>query len=280
MSRGYMGQVTDRDVELVNLLIGDPTLSLEKLGTRLGITKQAVAERKKRLEEEGFTKAFYFWNITPRFEGTKRVRMRIDGDAEGIRRIVKIIDGYNPVIVFFRTTPEDFFGGKTPSLTETIDEVEGVLHFNDEDEEERLRSELEGLGVEDLSIEPILFSRLLGENCDLSLNPPEKVLGIARGIANRMMSNASVQAVLFERTERPIDQFDMLIIREERFQPETDSYERREGRAIVDLHFTNLRRFMESEEDWLRELDILYAQDEALRRRIQRKIGDLQRPED
>ncbi len=77
-----------------------------------------------------------------------------------------------------------------------------------------------------------------------------------------------------------MDQFDMLIIRDERFQPETDSYERREGRVIVDLHFTNLRRFMDSEEDWLRELNILYTQDEALRRRIRRKIGDLKRLED
>lgn len=170
-----MGQVTDRDIEMVNLLIDDPSLSMEELGAMLGITKQAVAERKKRLEESGFTKRFYFWNITPRFEGTKRLRLRIEGGVEQIERIVQVLDGFNPIVVFFRTTPDDFFQGMTPSLTETIDEVEGIFHFNDEDEEKRLRLELERQGITELSIEPILFSRLLGERCNLALISPEQV---------------------------------------------------------------------------------------------------------
>ena len=56
-----MGQVTDRDVEMVNLLIEEPNLSLDELGAKLGITKHAVADRKSRLDEAGFTKSFYFW---------------------------------------------------------------------------------------------------------------------------------------------------------------------------------------------------------------------------
>ncbi len=281
MSRGYMGQVTDRDVEMVNLLIEDPSLSLEELGVRLGITKQAVAERKRRLEEAGFTKNFYFWNITPRFECTKRVFIRIDGGIGQIDGIIRVLDSFNPIVVLFRTTPEDFFQGKTNSLTETIDEVEGILHFNDEDEEKQLRLELEELGIKEVSIESILFSRLLGEKCDLTLTTPENVEEIAGEIAQRLSSNASVQAVLYEQPEQPTDQFDMLIIRDERFQTETDSYERREENVLVDYHFTNLRQFMEWEErwpkdtEWLEGMKILYAQDEALRRRIQRKIDSI-----
>lgn len=272
-----MGQVTDRDVEMVSLLIEDPDLSLEELGARLGITKQAVAERKRRLEEAGFARSFYFWNITPRFECTKRVRLRVDGGVEQIHRIVRVLDGFNPIVVFFRTAPEDFFRGEASSLTETVDEVEGILHFSDEDEEEQLRSELGKLGIAELSIESVLFSRLLGERCDLTLAPPETVEAIARDIARRLSSNASVQAVLYERTDGPTDQFDLLIIRDERFQPETDSYERRERQVLIDYHFTNLRWFMASREEWLKELEILYVQDETLRRRIRRKINDIRR---
>lgn len=275
MSRGYMGQVTERDVEMVNLLIEDPGLSLEELGTRLGVTKQAIAERKKRLEEEGFVKSFYFWNITPRFESTKRVRIQTDRGVEKIGRIVQLLDRYNPVVVFFRTAPDDFFQGRAPSLTDTIDVVEGVLHFNNKEEEGRLRTDLDELGIKESSIEPVLFSRLLGENCDLEPVSPEGVRDIANGIAQRMTSNASVKAVLCERTRRPVDQFDLLIIRDERFQPTSDSYERRERRALVDLHFTNLRWFMGSEDEWLKDMEILYAQDESLMRRIQKKLDDL-----
>ncbi len=275
MSRGYMGQVTDRDVELVNLLIENPGLSLEELGARLGITKQAVAERKRRLEEAGFTRSFYFWNVTPRFECTKRVHLRADGGVEQVHRIVQVLDGFNPVVVFFRTAPDDFFQGKAASITETIDEVEGILHFNDEDEERRLRSELGKLGITELSIEPVLFSRLLGERCDLTLAPPETVEEVARDIARQLSSNASVQAVLYEQPDQPTDQFDLLIIRDERFQPEIDSYERRERQVLIDYHFTNLRWFMASGEEWLRDMKIAYTQNEALRRRIQRKINSL-----
>ena len=45
-----MRQVTDRDIEMVNILIREPDLSLEELGARLAITKQVVAERRSRLE--------------------------------------------------------------------------------------------------------------------------------------------------------------------------------------------------------------------------------------
>lgn len=72
-----------------------------------------------------------------------------------------------------------------------------------------------------------------------------------------------------------MDQFDLLIIRDERFQPETDSYERREKQVLIDYHFTNLRRFMDSREGWLKDMKVLHAQDEALRRRMQRKIDSL-----
>lgn len=276
-----MGQVTDRDVEMVNLLIEDPSLSLEELGEMLGITKQAIAERKKRLEEAGFTRSFYFWNITPRFEGTKRVLLRIDGGIEQIDGVVRLLDGFNPILVFFRTTPEDFFQGGTHSLTETIDEVEGILHFNDEEEEKQLKMEFQKLGITDPSIESVLFSRLLGERCDLTLTPPEVVEQTARELAHRLSSNASVQAVLYERPEWPTDQFDLLIIRDERFQPETDSYERRENQLLVDYHFTNIRQFTEWEErwpqdaEWLENMKILYSLDEALRRKIQRKIDSI-----
>lgn len=66
-----------------------------------------------------------------------------------------------------------------------------------------------------MSIESILFSRPLGERCDITLKAQEEVKGIARGVAQQLSSESSTQAVLYEETERPVDQFDLLIIRDD-----------------------------------------------------------------
>jgi len=270
-----MGQVTDRDIEMVNLLIEEPGLSLDELGERLGISKQAVAERKSRLEEEGFTKSYYFWDITPRFEGTKRVLIEIEKGSAKINTVLDVLDRFNPIVLFFRDDPEEFFSEKTSSLTETIDQVEAILWFNDEDEEEQLKSSLRNQGITAVTMEPVLFSRLLGEKCDIAVKTPEEVENIAAEIAKSFSSEASVQAVLYEAHEDPVDQFDLLIIRDERFQPETDSYERRVKQTLIDYHFTNLKWFMQRKSPWIKNMKIAYARDEHLRRKIQRKINRL-----
>ena len=270
-----MGQVTDRDIEMVSLLIGEPGLSLDELGERLGISKQAVAERKSRLEEEGFTKSYYFWNVTPRFEGAKRVLIEIEKSSAKISTVLDVLDRFNPIVVFFRDDPEEFFSGKASSLAETIDQVEGILWFNDEDEEKDLRSSLRNQGITSVTMEPVLFSRLLGEKCDITLKTPEQVEAIAVEIATSLSSEASVQDVLYEAHEQPVDQFDLIVIRDERFQPETDRYERRVKQTLVDYHFTNLKWFMQRKSTWIKNMKIVYARDEPLRRKIQRKINRL-----
>jgi hypothetical protein len=231
---------------------------------KLGVTKQAVAERKRRLEEEGFTRSFYFWNISPRFECTKRVLIKTEKGPKQINRITHILHRFNPVVVFFRTEPEEFFEGKAASLL-----------FNNEKEEDQLRAELEQIGISDVSIEFVLFSRLLGEKCDITAKTPQQVEDIARDVAQHLSSEASVHAVLYERRERPVDQFDLIVIRDERFQPKADSYERRIRETLLDYHFTNLRWFMSSKDKWLKNMKIIYARDETLRKRMQRKIDSI-----
>jgi len=270
-----MGQVTDRDIKMVSLLIGKPSLSLDELGERLGISKQAVAEKKSRLEEEGFTKSYYFWNVTPRFEGAKRVLIEIEKGSAEISTVLDVLDRFNPIVVFFRDDPEEFFSGKASSLAETIDQVEGILWFNDEDEEEDLKSSLRNQGITAVTMEPVLFSRLLGEKCDITLKTPEEVEDIATEIAKSLSSEASVQAVLYEKHEQPVDQFDLIVIRDERFQPETDSYERRVKQTLVDYHFTNLKWLMQGKSTWIKNMKIVYARDEPLRGKIPRKINRL-----
>jgi len=148
---------------------------------------------------------------------------------------------------------------------ETASEIEGILLFNNEDEEKQLKLKLERFGITKVSIEYVLFSRLLGENCDITLKTPEQVEKIAKGVAQQLASEASVQVVLYEEHGHPVDQFDLIIIRDKRFQPKPASYERRVEQVLIDYHFTNMLRFLKSKSySWLKSMKIIYAQDEAI----------------
>jgi hypothetical protein len=136
----YLGQITARDVEMVNLLIREPTVSLKALGLKLGITKQAVAERKKKLEDGGFIMHYLYWNVTPRFECTKRVCIPVS-DVKQLDTIVTILDEYDPVSVVYRTNPEAYYVGTASSLTGTIDEVEAILLIDDDAGDTPLRAQ-------------------------------------------------------------------------------------------------------------------------------------------
>lgn len=270
-----MGQVTEKEVELVNLLILHPDLSLEEIGAMLGISKQAVAERKSRLEEQGFTKLFYFWNITPRFESTIRLTAPVRNPDGIVGPLLQMLDKFNPVIAFFRTDPQSFFHGTSPSLSSTISEIEAILNVNDEAGLNDLRDQLRELGVPDFSLEPILFSRLLGEKCEIARRPPKEIRVIAEESCRHFSSQPSTKAVLYEEPKHMTDQFDMVIIRDARLQPNPDSFERRMGNVLIDYHFLSMEDFLKIEHDWSRELRVLYAEDDRLRAELERKIKSL-----
>lgn len=139
-----------------------------------------------------------------------------------------------------------------------------------------MRRDLENLGLRQVSIHPILFSRLLGERCDITPKTPEQMEDIAKAVAQQLASEASIQAVLYEQHEQPVDQFDLIVIRDERFQPQPDSYERRVEQVLLDYHFASLRHFLRWKGEWLKKMKVIYVRKEALRRRIERKIRSIQ----
>mgnify|MGYP001138440499 CR=1 FL=1 len=275
MNREYMGQVTEKDIELVNLLILHPDLALEKIGAMLGISKQAVAERKSRLEEQGFTKLFYFWNIAPRFESTIRLTAPVRNPDAMVGPMLQILDKFNPVVAFFRTNPQGFFDGTFSSLSSTISEIEAILNINDEADLVDLRAQLRDIGVSDFSLEPILFSRLLGEKCDITRRTPEDIRAIAEESSRDFSSQPSTKAVLYEEAKHATDQFDMVIIRDARLQPNPDSFERRVSNVLIDYHFLSMEDFLKIEHDWSKELQVLYAEGDRLRTELERKIKSL-----
>ena len=275
MNREYMGQVTEKDIELVNLLILHPDLALEKIGAMLGISKQAVAERKSRLEEQGFTKLFYFWNIAPRFESTIRLTAPVRNPDAMVGPMLQILDKFNPVVAFFRTNPQGFFDGTFSSLSSTISEIEAILNINDEADLVDLGAQLRDIGVSDFSLEPILFSRLLGEKCDITRRTPEDIRAIAEESSRDFSSQPSTKAVLYEEAKHATDQFDMVIIRDARLQPNPDSFERRVSNVLIDYHFLSMEDFLKIEHDWSKELQVLYAEGDRLRAELERKIKSL-----
>ena len=105
---------------------------------------------------------------------------------------------------------------------------------------------------------------------------------IARQVAQQLSSEKSVQAVLYgdaqyypEKNEKPVDQFDLIIIKDERDQRGFARYERRVQQVLIDYHFMKLRNFMRSGSKWVKNMKIVYAQTEAMRKKIQRKLNNI-----
>jgi len=69
--------ISEKDVTLVKLLISNPKVPLENLAKSLGVTKQALAKRKRKLEENEIIKSYLFWNVLLRFELTKYLLFKV-----------------------------------------------------------------------------------------------------------------------------------------------------------------------------------------------------------
>jgi len=63
--------ISEKDRQLIQMIINQPALANAQIARLLDVSRQAVSERRKKLEDEGIIQNYVFWNIVPRLELTK-----------------------------------------------------------------------------------------------------------------------------------------------------------------------------------------------------------------
>lgn len=81
-STDSLESVTEKDRQLVQLLNEKPMLTNAQIARRLGLSRQAVSERRKKLEREGVIQRYVYWNIVPKLGLTKHFEITVDGEQE------------------------------------------------------------------------------------------------------------------------------------------------------------------------------------------------------
>jgi len=114
--------ISEKDIALVKLLISNPKISLESLAKNLGVTKQALAKRKRKLEEKEIIKSYLFWNVLPRFELTKYFELVLESSKieDEMKIIRKLDERWTTVIIWKIPGKKTVIAGLI--LTEKVEE--------------------------------------------------------------------------------------------------------------------------------------------------------------
>jgi len=84
--------ITEKDKQLIQLIISQPTLTNSQIAKLLGVSKQAVSERRKRLENEGIIRKYVFWDITHKLWLTKAFEIIVAGaDDSQIEELINYL---------------------------------------------------------------------------------------------------------------------------------------------------------------------------------------------
>lgn len=202
----YPESTTEKDRRLIQLLIEHPTMTNAKIAKLLGVSRQAVSERRKKLEHEGVIKSYVFWNIVPKLGLIKEFEIRIKDASD--RQIEELIDylaqNWKVVFVWLREDRKSVSGvilteKETPFVKVVRNEFPFVSHI-------RLRS--------------IEFKKFLGRRIMTEKGDVNRLHEIAYKEALRLSKRKSVIAVLYS-TEPQTNSLNLVVLIDKRFHPYT-----------------------------------------------------------
>lgn len=251
---------TEKDRRLIQLLIEHPTMTNAKIAKLLGVSRQAVSQRRKKLEQDGTIKSYVFWNIVPKLELIKEFEIFIKDASD--RRIEELIDYlvHNWKVAFAWLCE----GRKSVSgliLTEKETSFVNVV-----------RNEFPFVG--DVRLSPIKFKKFLGQRIVIERKNVNRLHEIAYTETLRLSKRKSVSVVLLS-TEPQTNSLNLVVLRNKRFHPystmtSTDK--------ICDNNYVHIRYgtyeilkkmiYSRGQRRWIRTLRILFARNNRDERRI------------
>jgi len=255
--------VTEKDGQLIQLLIEQPMLTNAQIARKLGVTRQAVSERRKKLEREGIIQRYVYWNIVPKLGLTKHFEIVVDyAQDEEIEELTEyLIHNWKVSLVWLS-------GQKV---------VSGILLTNQENLFTKIIRD-EFPFIRDVKLQSVQFKKFLGQRIKAKRKNAQHLHGIAKREAMRLSTKKSIDAILFA-TYPQANSIHLVALKNRRFHPHASmtSSDKMSENIYVHINYGThemLKEMMynKRKQDLIRNLKIVFARNNSKERRIRRLL--------
>jgi DNA-binding Lrp family transcriptional regulator len=256
----YHESLTERDRQLIQLLIENPNLTNAQIARLLGISKQAVSERRKKLEDEGVIQRYIFWNVAPRLRLTKQFEIIAKGADD--KQVNELIDYllHNWRVAF-------------AWVAESKSVVCGIILTDQETSFVKvLRDEFPF--IKDVKLRSIKFKKFLNKRIVTEEKNANRLREIALREASRLSRMKSVDVILFS-SEPHGNAVNLVVLRNKRFHayPAMTSLDKISDKTYVHILYGTyeiLKKMVDDrkEREWIRNMQIIFAKNNRTERRI------------
>jgi len=251
--------ITEKDRQLIQLLIENPKLTNTKIAKTLGVSKQIVSERRKKLEDEGVIQNYVFWNIVPRVRLTKEFIITLkDANEKHIKELTDYLQHNWKVALVWTSENQKTVSGiiLTDQDTPFINVIKDEFPF-----------------VDSVKLQPIQIKKFLGERVATARKDAQSLKTLAYKEALRLSKKRSVNSVLFHMNPQD-NSIHLVVLRNRRFHhfPTFTSTDKILNRTYVHIDYGNyeiLKNMMQNrrERRWIRNLQVIFTRNNREERR-------------
>ena len=263
VSTDSIESVTEKDREFIQLLIEHPMLTNAQIARKLGLSRQAVSERRKKLEGEGVIQRYVYWNIIPKLGLTKHFEIIVDGAQE------KEIEELSEYLITNWKVPFAWFSVQKV--------VSGIIVT----EQEKLFTNIirdEFPFVKDVKLQSIQFKKFLGQQVSVEKKTSQHLHEIAKKEAMKLSKKKSIEAILFA-SDPQTNSIRLIALKNRRFHPYeamTSSDKISENVYVHINHGTYeiLRKMINNKRkrELIRTLKIIFVRNNSNERRVRRLL--------
>ena len=254
--------ITEKDRQLIQLLIENPRLTNTKIAKMLSVSKQVVSERRRKLESEGIIQSYISWNIAPRVKLTKEFQITLkDPNETRIKELTSYLQhNWTIALVWFSENRKTISGIiLTDQDAPFINVVKDEFPF-----------------VNSIKVQPIQIKKFLGEKVETERKDEQSLKELAYKEALRLSEKRSVDSVLFHANPQD-NSIHLMVLRNRRFHhsPTLSSTDKILNKTYVHIDhgtYEILKEIMQKrrERRWIRNLQVIYTKNSREERRIKR----------
>jgi DNA-binding Lrp family transcriptional regulator len=192
--------IMEKDKQLIQLIISQPTLTNSQIAKLLGVSKQAVSERRKRLENEGIIRKYVFWGVAPKL--TKAFEVVVAGahDSQIEELINYLIQNWKVAFVWL--------SGRREAVSGVILTDQESLFMN------IIRNEFPF--VKSIRLQSVEFRKFLGQHIVCKRKDERSLQEITYKECRDLSKRKSVDALLFF-IEPQSGMVNLVVLRNKRF---------------------------------------------------------------